>query len=88
MLYSEGDLERAYRFLSIAIDDATKCNARQRIIELNAHYPMINDIYVGEIQSKKKTLSWTIVIITVLTVFLFVLLLYTRKQMRKVAEAR
>ena len=88
LLYSEGDLERAYRFLSIAIDDATKCNARQRIIELNAHYPMINDIYVGEIQSQKKTLSWTIVIITVLTVFLFVLLLYTRKQMRKVAEAR
>lgn len=33
-------------------------------------------------------MGWTIVIITVLTVFLFVLLLYTRKQMRKVAEAR
>lgn len=88
LLYSEGDLERAYRFLTIAVEDATKCNARQRIIELNAHYPMINDIYVGEIKAQKKTLTWTIVIITVLTVFLFVVLLYTRKQMRKVAEAR
>lgn len=88
LLYQEGDLARAYKFMSIAVDDATKCNARQRIVELNAHYPMINDIYVGKIQSQKKSLSWTIVIITVLTLILLILLLYTRKQMKKVAEAR
>ena len=35
LLYSEGDLDRAYRFLNIAVDDAVKYNARQRILELN-----------------------------------------------------
>lgn len=88
LLYQEGDLERAYRFMSVALDDAAKCNARQRIVELSAYYPMINDIYVEKIQSHKKSLSWTIVIITILTLIMLVLLLYTRKQMRRVAEAR
>lgn len=88
MLYQEGDLERAYRFMTIAVDDAAKCNARQRIVELSDFYPMINDIYVNKIRSQKKALAWTIMIITVLTLFLLVLLIYTRKQMRRVAEAR
>ena len=88
LLYKEGDLERSYRFLTIAVDDATKCNARQRIIELNAFYPVINNIYVDKIQSQKRMLTWAILIITVLTLVLLALLTYTRKQMKKVAEAR
>lgn len=88
LLYKEGDLERAYKFISVAIDDAVKCNARQRIVELNSFYPMINVIYVDKIQSQKKSLGWTIVIITVLSLVLLLLLVYTRKQMKKVAEAR
>lgn len=39
MLYEEGDLNRAYQLMTIAMDDATKCNARLRIIELNDTYP-------------------------------------------------
>lgn len=88
LLYQEGDLERAYKFISIAVDDAAKCNARQRIVELNLFYPMINAIYVDKIQSQKSYLSKTIVIITVLSLVLLLLLVYTRKQMKKVAEAR
>ena len=88
MLYEEGDLNRAYQLMTIAMDDATKCNARQRIIELNAFYPVINNIYVDKIQSQKRMLTWAILIITVLTLVLLALLTYTRKQMKKVAEAR
>lgn len=88
LLYTEGDLEKAYELMSVAVDDAAKCNARQRIVELSAFYPMINDIYIEKIQSQKKSLSRTIVIITVMTTILLALLIYTRKQMRKVAEAR
>ncbi len=88
LLYREGDLERAYKFMSIAVDDAAKCNARQRIVELNSFYPMINDIYVAKIQSQKKSLSWTIVIIAILSLILLVSLVCTWKQMRKVSEAR
>lgn len=88
MLYQEGDLERAYRFLTIAVDDAAKSNARQRIIELNDSYPMINRIYVETVHAQKKTLERTIMIITLLSVVLVVLLFYMRKQMLKIADGR
>lgn len=88
MLYSERDLDRAYQFMNICIDDATKCNARQRIIELNASYPNINAIYVNKTHEQKKNLERTIIIITILSLLLVALLIYTRKQMRRVAKAR
>lgn len=88
MLYKEGDLDRAYKFLSIAVSDASKCNARQRIIELNESYPMIDQIYVEKISEQKKTLEHTVITIIVLLVILLILLIFMRKQMIKIANER
>lgn len=88
ILYQEGDLDRAYRFLTIAVEDAAKCNARQRIIELNDSYPMINGIYVETVRNQKKTLEYTIFIITILSLLLIILLFYMRKQMLRIADGR
>lgn len=88
LLYREGDLDRAYSFLTIAVDDAAKCNARQRIVELNDSYPMINGIYIDTVRSQKKSLQRTVAIITVLTLVLVVLLLLMRTQMKRLAEER
>lgn len=84
MLYEEGDLDRAYKFMTIAVDDAAKCNARQRIIELNDTYPMINGIYVETVQKQKETLEKYIIIIAVLALVLIVMLFYMRKQMIRI----
>ncbi len=88
LLYQEGDLDRAYRFLTIAVDDAVKCNARQRIVELNDSYPMINGIYVETVRNQKKTLERTTLIITLLSIILICMLFYMRKQMIRIADSR
>lgn len=88
LLYKEGDLNRAYDFMSIAVDDAAKCNARQRIVEMNDSYPMINGIYVETIESQKNVLVRTIAIITLLSLVLVAFLVYMRKQMQRIANAR
>jgi len=87
LLYKEGDLNRAYDFMSIAVDDAAKCNARQRIVEMNDSYPMINGIYVETIESQKNVLVRTIAIITLLSLVLVAFLVYMRKQMQRIANA-
>lgn len=87
MLYAEGDLDRAYRFMAIAVDDAVKCNARQRIIELNDTYPRINAIYVDTVRRQKHTLEIYIIIIAVLAVLLVILLFFMRKQMLRVKQS-
>lgn len=88
LLYEEGDLNRAYDFMTIAVDDATKCNARQRIVELNDSYPKINGIYVNTVEKQKDVLKRTIFIITVLSLVLLALLVYMRKQMQRITKAR
>ena len=74
--------------MSIAIDDATKCNARQRIVELNDSFPKINSIYVDTVERQKDSLKRTIWIITLLSLILLVLIFLMRKQMLKTAKAR
>ncbi len=87
-LYNEGDLERAHGLMSIAVDDAEKCNARHRIVEINSIYKKVNGIYIEKIQEQKETLGRTIIAISVLSVLLLLLLFYSRRQVRRVAEAR
>lgn len=88
MLYEEGDLNRAYELMNIAVDDASKCNARQRIVELNNFYPKINSIYVKEMQKQRNRLSVAIIVITLLAVMLVFMLVSMRKQMLRVSKAR
>ncbi|MBD5356255.1 MAG: hypothetical protein HDR88_04520 [Bacteroides sp.] len=88
LLYQEGDLERAYQFMNIAIDDASKCNARVRIIQLNSSYQDIAAIYVKTVKEQKRNLLWALVAITVLTLFLAIALIYMRKQMKVIASSR
>lgn len=87
-LYAEGDLENAYRYLSIAVDDAARCNARQRIVELSALYPLINRIYIEKVRNQKRALMRTVAIITILLVTVALLALYMRRQMGRIARAR
>lgn len=88
LLYKEGDLERAYRFMNIAMDDATKCNARQRIVELNGAYPEISGIYVDKIKKQQHSLMVALWIITFLSLVVVVTLVYVWKQMKVISKSR
>ncbi len=46
MLYQEGDVETAHQFLGISMDDAAKCKAQLRVLEINEIYPLVNDMYL------------------------------------------
>ncbi len=88
LLYREGDLDRAYNFLNVCVDDATKSNARHRIIELNETYPMVNGIYLNAIKDQKRSLQWALAIITVISLSLLAAIFFIRKQMRNIAAAK
>lgn len=88
MLYDEGDLEKAYELMTIAVDDASKSNSRQRIIEINDYYPQINGIYIDKIKDQKNTLERTLILIAVLSALLLAFLGLMFIQMRRIAKAR
>lgn len=88
LLYKEGDLERAYKFMNIAVDDATKSNARQRIVELNASYPELTGIYIDKIKKQQDSLVQALWAITILSVILIGAFIYLWKQMKVISKSR
>ena len=83
LLFEEGDIDNAHKFLSIAMSDAKKCNSRQRILEINDIFPIVDSVYVNEIQHQKGKQQILIVIISILAVFLCIAILWLWKQMKK-----
>lgn len=69
------------------MSDAKKCNSRQRILEINDIFPIVDSVYVNEIQHQKGKQQILIVIISILAVFLCIAILWLWKQMKKTSNA-
>lgn len=88
MLYEEGDINRAYSYVKICLEDATACNARLRKLEILEVFPVINATYQKKEEKQKTQMGWALFFISLLSVFLFVALLYIYKIMKRVAASR
>ena len=88
LLYQEGDIERAYSYVKICMEDAAACNARLRKLEILEIFPIINDAYQQKTEKQQEQMKWALVSISMLSLFLLLAIFYVYKQMKKVAAAR
>ncbi|MCC8153945.1 MAG: DUF6377 domain-containing protein [Tannerellaceae bacterium] len=88
ILYREGDISRAYDYIKCSMEDAIYCNARYRTLEISQMLPIINDTYDVRIQSEKRKLIFFLVIISLLSVFLIMAMVYIFRQLKALIKAR
>jgi len=88
LLYKKGDIDRAYRYLMISLNDALSYNSRQRIVEVNEVFSIINDAYLLKREQQEANLRQQLLLIVILTLSLGAVAVYLFVQMRKLAEAR
>lgn len=88
LLYQEGDIERAYSYVKICMEDAAACNARLRKLEILEIFPIINDAYQQKTEKQQEQMKWALISISLLSIFLLLAIFYVYKQMKKVAAAR
>lgn len=69
MLYRQGDIDRAYSYLSICLNDAKACNARLRQFEILDAFPVINQAYLAKQHQQRYILIGGIIVISILLVF-------------------
>lgn len=67
MLYADGDIERSYRYLSTALDNAVRCGATLRMIESSRALPIIAEAHSSQSESRRRR---SYVIIAVMTALL------------------
>jgi tetratricopeptide (TPR) repeat protein len=88
LLYEQDDVDRAYRYLSICMEDAKACNARLRILEILDSFPTINQAFLAKKHKQQMRLVWAIIAISLLAALLLVAYRYVVKQKRRLLDAR
>lgn len=86
--YELGDIDKAYRFIQSAIEDAIFCNVRYRTIESSEFYPIINSTYLKKENAQKEKLKTYLILISVLSFALLLGVVFIYKQMKKLSLIR
>jgi tetratricopeptide (TPR) repeat protein len=88
MLYKNGDIDRAYNYVKVALEDANFYNSRFRNTVIARVHPLIENTYLYKIEQQKNNLR----LFTILLVFFIVALVITisliYRQNRIVSKAR
>lgn len=88
LLYSEGDIDRAYKYIKYSLEDANFYNARLRNIQVSNTLPIIERSYQIKSDKQKRQLTISLLSISGLAILLFCTLFYIYLQMKKLAKAR
>lgn len=88
IFYEEGDLNRAYKYTQSAIEDAVFCNVQFRTIQMSEFYSIINMAYLEKEAKRKSQLQFYLILISILSAFLILAVIYVYKQMKKVSRIR
>ncbi|PXV63025.1 hypothetical protein CLV62_11666 [Dysgonomonas alginatilytica] len=88
VLYETGDIENAYRCIKSSMEDAMFCNARLRTFEISKIFPIIDTAYQERVTKQKEELQFFLILVSVLSLFLIVAVIYVYLQMKRVARIR
>ena len=82
------DINRAYQYIKIALDDAVIYNARHRKIEIGSILPIIEKERINAVENQRNTLIWLFSLVFILFVSFLGATLIIYKQLKKIKNAR
>lgn len=87
-LYHKGDIDRAYNYIKVALDDAIFYNSRFRNTVIARIHPIIENTYLYKLEQQKRNLRFYILLTSLFVVALAITLYFTYKQTKAVSRAR
>lgn len=87
-LYENGDIDRAYEYIRVALDDALFYNARFKNSVIARVQPIIEDTYLQKIYSQQKNLKNYSIVTSLFALVLIITLFYLFLQVRAVSKAK
>ncbi len=88
LLYERGDINRANKYVKIALEDANTYNARHRKIEIGSILPIIEQDRFNIVKKQRNILIGGVSLFILLFLLLFTATLIIYKQMKKLRIAR
>ncbi len=81
-LFELGELKKANRYISIAMEDATFYNARHRKTEISAILPIIEKAQIQKTEAQKNTLTQIVIVLSILALLVVIFLVIIFKQLK------
>lgn len=88
LLMKKGDIDRAYRYIKIALEDATFYNARHRKVEIGAVLPIIEGERLKSLEQQKNKISQYAIFLSLLSTLVFTFFLIIFFQLRRIKKVR
>ncbi|MFT3740121.1 MAG: DUF6377 domain-containing protein [Breznakibacter sp.] len=88
LLFEEGDIDRAYNYLTCSLEDATFSNARLRTLKISQVYPLIDKAYQAKLKEQHHRVVWLLAVSSVLSLLLVLAVVLVSGQMRRLSAAR
>lgn len=76
MLYADGEINRAYRYLKVALEDANYCNSQKRLIKVSQLLPIIDNDYQIRRNRQQRNLYISLSFLALLVLLLIAALTY------------
>lgn len=86
--FHQGNVDKAYLFIDLAINEALFCNLRYRAIESSSFYPIINASYQEKESRRNADLQLFSLLISILSVLTVLITIYLYVQMKKLSRIR
>ncbi len=88
IFYEIGDVDMAYKLTQSAIEDALYCNVQFRTLLMSEIYSIINTAYLEREAQRKTDLQLYLILISLLSGFLIMAVIYVYRQMKRVSRIR
>lgn len=87
IMYSQGEIERADRYIHHALHDAQAYNSRHRLVEINSVLPVIENARYGRVSARNTQLIIMVLLMACLLVVSVLLFLKLRRRNKSLAES-
>ncbi len=88
LMYEEGDVERAYRYLDCSMTDAVACGANLRSFEVAHFFPIIDRTYRSQVQRRQQVYRTSLFVTSVFLLILIGGIVYLYYSKRTLSRTR
>lgn len=88
-LFEKGDINRAYKYIKIALTDATDYNARHRKVEIGSVLPIIEGERLSTVERQRKQLlnySFILSMLSIMVISFFAIIFLQYRKLNKVKQ--
>ncbi|AJR04535.1 DUF6377 domain-containing protein [Siansivirga zeaxanthinifaciens] len=88
ILFEEGDIERAYKYIDFSVEDTEIYNSRLRFVNISNKLSVISKAFEEKNLEQQAELKKMLLYISVLALFLLFTILYIYRQIKRLSSAR